>query len=97
MMQAHTATRMFGIEEILRHRGLLLALVIREVQARYRGTMLGISWSVIYPLLMLGVYTFVFGVIFNSRWSSAGRRRSSSSRCTRRASSGASSASTATT
>ncbi|MGY6628168.1 MAG: ABC transporter permease [Oceanicaulis sp.] len=47
---------------------LFLALVRREVEGRYRGSALGIGWSMITPLIMLGIYTFVFGVIFRSRW-----------------------------
>ena len=30
--------------------------------------MLGIFWSLFHPLLMLGVYTFVFGVVFKAKW-----------------------------
>lgn len=41
----------------------------REVFARYKGSVIGLAWSFFYPVLMLGVYTFVFGVIFRSRWS----------------------------
>lgn len=51
-----------------RHRGLLKSLVVREVAGRYRGSMLGLLWSFFNPLLMLSVYTFVFGVIFAARW-----------------------------
>lgn len=40
----------------------------REVTGRYKGSVLGLAWSFFNPLLMLGVYTFVFSVIFNSRW-----------------------------
>jgi lipopolysaccharide transport system permease protein len=34
--------------------------------------MLGFLWAVVYPLMMLAVYAFVFGGIFNSRWNSGG-------------------------
>jgi lipopolysaccharide transport system permease protein len=51
-----------------RHRGLLKSLIVREVAGRYRGSILGILWSLFNPLLMLSVYTFVFGVIFAARW-----------------------------
>lgn len=40
----------------------------REIEARYRGAGLGLIWSILTPLLMLGVYTFVFGTVFRSRW-----------------------------
>lgn len=47
---------------------LTKVLIQREIEARYRGSVLGILWSFITPLLMLGVYTFVFGTIFQARW-----------------------------
>lgn len=50
-------------------RALILQLSKREISARYRGSLIGGSWALINPLLMLAVYTFVFGVIFRSRWS----------------------------
>lgn len=53
-----------------RNRNLIRALVKREVVGRYRGSIMGILWSFFNPLFMLAVYTFVFGVVFNSRWSS---------------------------
>lgn len=40
----------------------------RDVQGRYRGSSLGILWSLALPVLMLAVYSFVFSVIFSSRW-----------------------------
>ncbi len=39
----------------------------REVIGRYRGSMLGLLWSFATPLLMLAIYTFVFGVVFKVR------------------------------
>ncbi|WP_049416896.1 ABC transporter permease [Stenotrophomonas maltophilia] len=45
----------------------------RDVFARYKGSVIGLAWSFFYPVLMLGVYTFVFGVIFRSRWTVAGQ------------------------
>lgn len=44
-------------------------MVRREISERYRGSMLGVLWSFITPLILLGVYTFVFSGLFNSRWS----------------------------
>lgn len=51
-----------------RHRELLLALIEREVAGRYRGSIAGLMWSFLNPLLMLLVYTFVFSVLFKVRW-----------------------------
>lgn len=49
------------------HRQLLLRLVRRDIAGRYKGSAGGIGWAVLTPLVMLGVYLFVFGVVFNPR------------------------------
>ncbi len=54
-----------------KHRGLILRLGRREVESLYRGTWLGLCWLVIQPLLLLGVYTFVFTVVLQPRGISA--------------------------
>ncbi len=59
----YSATR-----QLLVFRGLLSTLVVRELKARYRGSVLGFFWSLVNPLLLLGVYTFVFSVIFQPRF-----------------------------
>ena len=50
--------------ELVRFRGLLATLTGRELKARYRGSFLGFFWSLANPLLLLAVYTFVFGFVF---------------------------------
>ena len=57
-----------GLRAIHAHRDLLRSLVKREIEVRYRASLLGRLWVVIFPLMMLGVYTFVFGGVFGSRW-----------------------------
>ena len=52
-----------------RNRYLLKKAIQREINGRYRGSILGILWSFFTPLLMLSVYTFVFSVVFKARWS----------------------------
>lgn len=49
-------------------RSLTLTLARREVAGRYRGSTLGVLWSLLNPLFMLAIYTFVFGVVMKSRW-----------------------------
>jgi lipopolysaccharide transport system permease protein len=51
-----------------RNRALILALSKRDIRGRYRGSVIGIFWSLLNPLLMLAVFTFVFGEIFQARW-----------------------------
>ena len=53
-----------GARRIVQFRGLLATLTARELKARYRGSVLGFFWSLVNPLLLLGVYTLVFGYIF---------------------------------
>jgi lipopolysaccharide transport system permease protein len=50
------------------NRDLLRQFTRREIEGRYRGSYLGIVWSMLLPLMMLGIYTFVFSVIFKARW-----------------------------
>jgi len=53
---------------IFRNCSLLWQFVKRNIAARYRGSMLGLVWSFVQPLMMLCVYTFVFSVVFQNRW-----------------------------
>ncbi|MER9639799.1 ABC transporter permease [Mesorhizobium sp. M0239] len=55
------------------NKDIVLSLIRREVVGRYRGSMLGLLWSLLNPLLMLAVYTFVFGVVMKSRWTIPGQ------------------------
>ena len=45
---------------LIRYRGLIQTLVVRDLKARYRGSVLGFFWSFFNPLLLLLIYTFVF-------------------------------------
>ncbi|WP_241607934.1 ABC transporter permease [Rosenbergiella australiborealis] len=47
---------------------LIWQMTIRDIMGRYKGSFLGLTWSLFNPILMLTVYTFVFSVIFKSRW-----------------------------
>ena len=52
----------------VRNASLLKQFVKRNIAVRYRGSMLGLVWSFVQPLMMLCVYTFVFSVVFKARW-----------------------------
>jgi lipopolysaccharide transport system permease protein len=52
-----------SLRQLLRHRALIQSLVARELKARYRGSVLGIVWSFLNPLLLLLIYTFVFSEV----------------------------------
>ncbi|NQU39076.1 MAG: ABC transporter permease [Lentisphaerae bacterium] len=53
---------------ILRQRQLLRQLVRHNVLERYRGALLGLLWSLLTPLAMLAVYSFVFGFVLKVEW-----------------------------
>lgn len=50
------------------HRQLIKQMAWREVVGRYKGSVMGLLWSFINPVLMLAVYTFVFSVVFKAKW-----------------------------
>lgn len=50
------------------HRTLIWQFVRRDVRGRYRGSLLGLTWALLTPLAMLGIYTFVFVEVFQARW-----------------------------
>jgi len=53
---------------LMTHRYLTWQMVVRDVLGRYRGSVLGLLWTLVLPLLMLAVYTYVFGIVFRARW-----------------------------
>ena len=56
-----------NLANLLKYRQLIQSLVVRELKARYRGSVLGFFWSFINPLLMLLIYTFVFATVMPNR------------------------------
>ena len=54
------------IAGVIQQRELFTSMLRREVRARYKGSALGIVWSLVTPLVMLGAYTLVFSVIFTA-------------------------------
>jgi len=57
---------------LVRSRELLWALSKREIASRFKGSYGGLSWYVIQNLLLLALYSFVFGSLFKSRWAQGG-------------------------
>ncbi len=70
MFQASNPAALAG--SLWRNRYLIWQMSRREVLGRYRGSILGLTWSFFYPVLMLAVYTFVFSVVFRMRWGGLG-------------------------
>ncbi len=57
---------------VVRWRVAFWQFLLRAITRRYRASALGLLWTLIVPLFTLGVYTFVFGVIMQSRWDAGG-------------------------
>ena len=56
------------VRNLWHHRGLLWQFTLRNVEVRHKGSHLGLIWSVLNPVLMLGLYVLVFGYIFGGRF-----------------------------
>ena len=57
-----------AIGSLYRHRVLLWQFTQRNVEIRHKGSHLGLIWSFLNPLLMLGLYVFVFGYVFGGKF-----------------------------
>ena len=69
---AQPTSLMALLRSIRQHQPLIVQLTRREVVGRYKGSFLGMTWSLFNPILMLVVYTFVFSVAFKARWGEGG-------------------------
>src|ERR1700692_2652109 len=56
--------------DVVRYRELLGNLFRRDLQAKYRGSALGVLWTVANPVMLMGVYYLVFGVVWRSPFAS---------------------------
>jgi lipopolysaccharide transport system permease protein len=54
-----------GLSELWRYRELAYFFVWRDVKVRYKQTMFGGAWAIIQPLVLMLVFTFVFGAVLN--------------------------------
>src|SRR4030095_2514156 len=51
---------------------LIVSLARRELVARYKGSVLGILWAIVTPVVMIAIFTFIFAGIFNARFGPQG-------------------------
>jgi lipopolysaccharide transport system permease protein len=59
----------FVFFSLWQNRRLVKGLVKRDVMGRYRGSLFGVFWSLVQPLVMLAIYTLVFSEILQTKWS----------------------------
>lgn len=58
------------VRTLWQHRQLIADLAKRDALGKYRGSALGVLWSLLTPIFMLAIYTFVFSEVFQARWAS---------------------------
>jgi lipopolysaccharide transport system permease protein len=63
-------TTVYG--DLVRYRELFGNLFRRDVQAKYRGSLLGVAWTLANPVLLMGVYLLIFSVLWNTPFGSEG-------------------------
>ena len=51
---------------------LIVSLTRRELAARYRGSLLGVVWAIITPLVMIAIYTVIFASFFGAKFNQQG-------------------------
>ncbi len=63
--------------DLYRYRELFGNLFRRDLQTRYKGSVLGLAWSLVNPLVLMGIYVLVFSVL----WKVGDRSRTTRSTC----------------
>ena len=54
--------------ELPRRFDLIFSLARRELTARYRGSILGIMWTLVTPMVMIAIFTIIFAGIFKAKF-----------------------------
>ncbi len=55
------------LKDIWHYRGVILSLAVREYKGRYAGSLLGQFWSVLPPVVMIGLYTLIFSSVMKAK------------------------------
>jgi ABC-type polysaccharide/polyol phosphate export permease len=50
--------------DVFRYRELFSSLFRRDLRAKYKGSFLGLAWSLLHPLVLMGVYLLVFSLLW---------------------------------
>ena len=52
--------------DVVRYRELFANLFRRELRVKYKGSALGLAWSLLMPAALVGVYTLVFSILLRT-------------------------------
>jgi lipopolysaccharide transport system permease protein len=50
--------------DVIRYRDLFGSLFRRDLRAKYKGSFLGLAWTLLHPLVLMAVYLLVFSVLW---------------------------------
>jgi lipopolysaccharide transport system permease protein len=68
LLQAAVRAWIYPFRLIWRQRSMIRTMTRRDILARYRGSMGGLFWTLLNPLLLMATYFFVFGIVLQSRF-----------------------------
>src|SRR5213083_1658132 len=70
MISAQTARRAIWrpLWELPARTDLILSLAKRELVGRYKGSVLGLVWALLTPVVMIAIFTFIFAGVFGARF-----------------------------
>jgi lipopolysaccharide transport system permease protein len=69
--KANPASLRSLLGSLVNNRSLIFQMTKRDILSKYKGSAIGVVWSLINPILMLIIYTLVFSVVFKARWGNA--------------------------
>ena len=55
-------------ESAIKNREVIKVFARREMETKYKGSLLGTSWALINPIIMLTIYTVIFSKVFQAKW-----------------------------
>lgn len=56
------------LRSLIENHDLIKLFTERDIKSRYKGSILGMLWTLVNPLMMLTVYTVIFSQVFTSKW-----------------------------
>ena len=58
--------------DLLRYRELFGSLFRRDLRAKYKGSVLGLAWSLAHPVILMAVYLLVFSILWKAQVADVG-------------------------
>lgn len=60
-IQANPKSTFVDLNELWTYRELVWVMIVRDLKVRYKQTVMGVAWAVLQPLLMIAIFTIIFG------------------------------------